>query len=309
MPRSTRAVDDNAEQVVVTGAAGQLGRALTRECRGRWSTVALDRSGLDLARPTAFLPALRALRATVVINCAALTDTARCEREPALAEALNAEAPALLAQACRATGAYFIQISTNEVFDGRSHQPYGEDAATGPLNAYARSKRRAEELVLEAAPDALVLRTAWLYGEGSQNFVQRVLGWAARQTEIAVVEDEVGTPTACATVAVATQVLLSVRPSGILHLTDAGSASRFEWAREILRLAGDDPLRVRPARLADFPDAVRKPRYSVLSTARAEQIGVQIRPWRAAFAEFMAAYGGDAVRGGVPGGTGDGARR
>ncbi len=285
---STSTVPDRGT-LLVTGAAGQLGRAVATACAPDWQVIGLGRAQFDLGQPEALLPLMRELQPSVVVNCAALTDTGRCEREPAQADLLNSRAPAALAAACRATGSYLVQISTNEVFDGEADSPYHEDAPTRPLSAYARSKRAGEELVLAAAPDALVLRTAWLYGAGAQNFVQRVLGWAARQPTLSVVTDEVATPTACTSVAAAICELVRQRPRGLLHVTDGGSASRFAWAREILRLSGADPDRVRPALLADFPDAVPKPRYSVLSTARAESLGVRTIPWQSAFAAFMAA--------------------
>ncbi len=275
--------------MLITGAAGQLGRAVAEACAGAWNVVALDRTRLDLARPDAFLPLLRELMPAVVVNCAALTDTARCEREPDTADLINARAPAALAAACAHTNCYLIHVSTNEVFAGTARSPYTEDAPTGPLSAYARSKRAGELAVLAAAPQALVLRTAWLYGEGKQNFVQRVLDWATARPTIAVVTDEVATPTACASLATAIRLFAHERPHGVLHVTDADEASRFQWAREILRLSGGDPERVRPAVLADFPAAVPKPRYSVLNTERARHLGFQPRPWQIVFAEYMAA--------------------
>jgi len=274
--------------LLLTGAGGQLGRAVAAACAPAWRVIGPGRDVLDLARPETFLPLLREQRPAAVVNCAALTDTARCEREPALADAINARAPAALAEACQAVGCYLVQISSNEVFDGAASQPYAEDAPTRPLSAYARSKRAGEEFVLSAAPRSLVVRTAWLYGEGTQNFIARVLGWAARQPELSVVTDEVATPTACTSLAAALALCLRERPSGILHVTNAGAASRFEWARAILRLSGEDPERVRPARLADFPATAPKPPYSVLSTARAEQLGIQQQPWHTVFARYMA---------------------
>jgi dTDP-4-dehydrorhamnose reductase len=240
--------------IAVIGAGGQLGRAVVAECAASYDVVPLLRSGLDVADAEAVNRMIAGLKPIAIVNCAALTDTALCEREPELAEALNARAPSHLGRTCARAGAYLVHVSTNEVFDGTSQRPYAEDARTNPLNAYGRSKLNGERAVLKACPAALVVRAAWLYGEGTRNFVHRVRTWAAANPVLRIVTDEVATPTSCASLARVIYAALERRPHGVLHATNAGSASRYDWAREIMRLSGDDPDRVQPALLSDFPE-------------------------------------------------------
>lgn len=275
-------------RLLITGAGGQLGRAIAAACGQAFTVHALSHAALDITDEAAVCAAIGAIRPAAVINCAALTDTALCEREPQRAMAINAGGAGIVAAACRDAGSYLMHISTNEVFDGQAHEPYPETAPPAPINAYARAKLAGEQRVLRAHPAALVVRTAWLYGDGTRNFVQRVLQWAAGGQALRVVTDEVATPTACVSLAATLNRLLPERQTGILHATDAGAASRYDWARAIVRLAGGDPGRVRPALLEAFPQAAPKPHYTVLSTARLRALGVDMPDWRDTFAAFMA---------------------
>jgi dTDP-4-dehydrorhamnose reductase len=283
---SMRPASAHESQLLITGGSGQLARALLATSDDAWQARALDAATLDITRTDAVRDLLAALRPTVLINCAALTDTARCEREPTLAAEVNAAAPGRLAALCRDAGVYFIHISTNEVFDGQARTPYVEDAPAVPLNAYGASKRDGEKRVLAENPAALVVRTTWLYGHGQRNFVAKVLRWASEQQTLRLVSDEVATPTACTSLAAVLWRLLALRPAGVLHATDAGQASRLSWGREILRLAGLDPERAQPALLADFPGALAKPHYSVLSLQRLGEF-VSVAPWQEALSAFM----------------------
>lgn len=277
-------------KILITGAGGQLGRSLRRAFAGD-DVVALGHSDLDITDATAVLAAVREAAPDAVIHCAALTDTNRCEREPGLARAVNGIGAENVARACRAAGARLALISTNEVFAGAKREPYAETDAAGPLNAYAISKLDGEVLAAAACPDTLVVRVAWLYGDGYVNFNEKVLAAAREGRALSFVTDEVATPTSTEDVAVALRALLTQgAPAGIYHLVNTGEASRYDWAVEILRLGGiDAPVAAvtTPELRAQGYAGPVKPPYSVLANTRAAALGVTLRPWREALAAYF----------------------
>jgi dTDP-4-dehydrorhamnose reductase len=278
-------------QILITGAGGQLGRELQRALAGH-DVTALARAQLDVCDAEAVRAAVERARPEAVVHCAALTDTTRCEREPELAVAVNAGGAENVARACAAAGARLLAISTNEVFDGETGAPYAEDDEPSAVNAYGRSKLEGERRARAAHADTLVVRAAWLYGEGEANFIEKVRAAARAGRTLRFVTDEVATPTADADLATALRALLERQaPAGVYHLTNEGEASRYDWAAEILRLSRiDAPIeRVTTAELrAGGYAGPRKPRYSVLANTRAAALGVTLRPWQEALAAFVA---------------------
>lgn len=275
-------------RILITGGKGQLGRSLARALAAH-AVAAPGHGELDVADEASVRAAFERARPDIIIHAAALTDTNRCEREPDAADAVNARGAERIARACAAAGARMIAISTNEVYDGAKRTPYTEDDATGPLNAYARSKLRGEELAHGVHDDVLVVRTSWLYGAGYVNFAEKVLAASGRQ--LSFVADEISTPTYTDDLAAAIAALIEKRaPAGVYHLVNDGEASRWEWATEVLRLAGRDvPVRrVTTAELrANGYSGPEKPPYSVLANTRAAALGVTLRPWREALADYM----------------------
>jgi dTDP-4-dehydrorhamnose reductase len=236
--------------------------------------------------------AVRDAAPEVVIHCAAMTDTNRCEREPSLARQVNGIGAENVAKACRAAGARMVLISTNEVFAGAKREPYAETEAAGPLNAYAVSKLDGEVLAAAACPDTLVVRVSWLYGDGYVNFNEKVIAAAREGRALSFVTDEVATPTSTEDVAEALRTLLERHaPAGVYHLVNEGEASRYDWAVEILRLAGIDAPVVAvttPELRANGYAGPVKPPYSALANTRAAALGVRLRPWREALAAYFA---------------------
>jgi dTDP-4-dehydrorhamnose reductase len=278
-------------RIVITGAAGQLGRELQLALAGH-ELVAYDRADLDVTDEREVRRTVLPPQADAVIHCAALTDTARCEREPEIADAVNGLGTEHVARACLETGARLVAVSTNEVFDGEAASPYREDAEPHPVNAYGRSKLLGERLARDAHAETLIVRTSWVYARGGANFPEKVLAAAARGGPLRFVTDEVASPTAASDLASAIRRLLEARaPAGIYHLAGGGAASRYEWAREVVRLASIDvpveAITTAELRAAGY-EGPKKPPYSVLANTRAAALGIGLREWREALAEYFA---------------------
>jgi dTDP-4-dehydrorhamnose reductase len=201
---------------------------------------------------------------------------------------VNGTAAGAVAEAAATVGAMSVQISTNEVFDGDRDRPYGEDDATNPRNAYGAAKLRGEQLVMAANPRSLVVRTAWLFGPGGVNFVTKILGAAARALEasqsLRVVDDEWGNPTWTPFLAEDIRALVERGVTGIVHLAGEPATSRFGWARAFL----DRGVEIEPISMREFQRASRVPQRAVLSTSKAQSLGIAERAWEAPSLELAA---------------------
>lgn len=276
-------------RILITGANGMLGRDLTPVLTGAGHTVtALGRGELDITDPAAVHDAVAGH--DWVVNCAAYTAVDDAETDAATAHAVNATAAGYLAEASATHGARMVQISTDYVFDGTATTPYAEDAPVNPLSVYGATKAEGERLVAEAAPDAIILRTAWLYGEHGANFVSAIVGASRSRETVSVLTDQRGQPTW--TRDLAERILLVIERStagGIYHATNSGDASRFEFARQIFEGAGLDPQRVTPADPADHVRPAPRPGYSVLGHDAWGRAGLEpMRDWREALAAAAA---------------------
>lgn len=280
-------------RVLITGGGGQLGRDLQAALAGH-TVLALSHAALDVTDAAAARSALEGFEPDIVLHAAALTDTSRCEREPDMVHAVNATGARNVAEACRHVDAAMTYISTNEVFDGEKGAPYLETDAPHAINAYGLSKLEGELAVRDALDAHYVVRTAWLYGRGGNHFVAKILR-AAEAGPLTGVTDEVATPTWTRDLARAIARLIETSRFGVYHLTNAGEASRYDWAQETLRLAGKAGVPLRPVTTAEFRAALpagavapAKPPYSVLANTQAAALGIELRPWREALAAFFA---------------------
>ncbi|MDN0197786.1 dTDP-4-dehydrorhamnose reductase [Streptomyces sp. S.PNR 29] len=279
---------------LVTGAGGMLGRDVVDELTGRGAdVVGLDRTALDITRSASVDSAFAGHRPDIVVNCAAYTAVDDAETDEARAMAVNGEGPRLLARACAAHGARLIHVSTDYVFPGEDRTtPYPEDHPPAPRTAYGRTKLAGERAVREELPEAsAVVRTAWLYGAHGRSFVRTMIDLEARRPTVDVVDDQRGQPTWSADVA---ERIADLGPrvgrdaSGVFHATSAGEASWYDLAREVFRLLGADPDRVRPTGSAAFPRPAPRPAYSALAHGRWQEIGLPLpRDWRAALHEAL----------------------
>ncbi|WP_082462262.1 dTDP-4-dehydrorhamnose reductase [Agromyces sp. Leaf222] len=269
-------------RVLVTGAAGMLGRDLQRAFDGR-EVTALGRADLDVTDAGAVRDAVAGH--DVVVNAAAYTAVDDAETHEAEAYAINATGPAILAAAAREHGAKLVTVSTDYVFDGFATEPYAEDRPRDPINAYGRTKAAGEELALAAHPEgAYVVRTAWLYGEHGPNFASTMLRIAAQRETWTVVDDQVGQPTWTLDLATRIRELLDAdAPAGIYHGTNSGRTSWFGFARAVLEEAGLDPERIQPTTSAEFVRPAPRPAFSVLGHDAWRAAGLEpMRDWREA---------------------------
>ncbi|MDH3992580.1 MAG: dTDP-4-dehydrorhamnose reductase [Gammaproteobacteria bacterium] len=258
------------QKVLVTGAGGQLGQELTRSSGVLLQCVPLSRRELDLADQDALQRALDDIAPQQVVNAAAYTAVDAAESDAAGAWRGNAEGPRLLAGACAERGIRLLHVSTDFVFDGESPHPYTPEAPTAPLGEYGRSKLAGEQAVLEECPGALILRTGWVYSRFGGNFVKTMLRLMADRDELAVVADQVGTPTWAAGLAQALWAAVE-RPQlgGIYHWSDAGVCSWYDFAVAIYEEGSalgllPPGVQVRPIPASDYPTPARRPAYSVL---------------------------------------------
>ncbi len=259
-------------KILLTGQNGQLGTELRTLLEQVMPGVTdyTDIDTLDLTDDDAVSRRVAEGEYTHIINCAAYTAVDRAEQDTARCLKVNTDAVANIAKAAYETGAKVIHISTDYVFDGTAHIPYRETDKVNPSSVYGSSKRKGEMVLLSMCPNAIIIRTAWLYSPYGHNFVKTILSLARDHSKINVVSDQIGTPTAAADLAEAIVAILRApqwRP-GIFHFTDEGVASWYDFARAILRLAGIRGVSLKPVSTADYnkenaPAAVR-PHYSVL---------------------------------------------
>jgi len=276
-------------RVLITGAAGQVGSALLASVPPETELQAVDLQQLDITDAGAVQATVEAWRPQVIINAAAYTAVDQAESEAPLAAAVNAQAPDHLARAaahierCR-----LIHISTDYVFDGRASEPYQPGDPPNPLSVYGVTKLAGEQAVLEVLADrAVVLRTAWVYAARGRNFLLTMLRLMLERGAVRVVADQRGTPTAAASIARALWRIADLpRVHGLLHWTDGGVASWYEFASAIAEdalAAGLLPhaVQVTPITTADYPTAAHRPANSVLDIRDSvAQLGITPAHWR-----------------------------
>ena len=291
---------------LVTGAGGMLGRelaaSLATSAPPGMPVIALDRSALDITEPGAVHAAVVRHRPQVVVNCAAFTDVDGAETRAADAWLINAKGPASIAAACADHGARLIHISTDYVFHAvsrsRVHSPYFEEHRPRPASAYGRSKLAGERAVISRLPGAVIVRTAWLYGAHGRNFVSAMAERAKQGGTVDVVDDQVGSPTWAADVA-GRIVARGQRAeaTGIFHAVNAGEATWYELAREVFRLAGADPGRVRAVSTRVPAGLAPRPAYTALGQRRWAAFGLgPLRDWRTALGEAFPQMSQSAAR-------------
>jgi dTDP-4-dehydrorhamnose reductase len=276
-------------KVIITGAGGQLGRALLKSTPTEARVVALTRSELDIGDLQAVTNVVQAQRPDLIVNSGAYTAVDKAESEPQAAEQANTIGPRNLAAAARATGARLLHVSTDFVFDGMASRPYPVDAPTNPQSTYGRTKRGGEEAVLQALPaSSVILRTAWVYAAEGNNFLRTMLRLMAAKGHVRVVADQVGTPTAAGSLAEAIW-MLATRPdvNGTYHWTDAGVASWYDFAVAIAEEAAafgilPKDVRVDPIATEEYPTPARRPPYSVLDkqALMSKLTTLPVRHWR-----------------------------
>lgn len=276
-------------RVVIVGAKGLVGSALAEAFSDTYEVIALDREELDVTTYNAVKKAIKEMTPQVVIDAAGYSDVDSCERRSQLAFAINAEGAKNVAKAASLVKAKVVYISSDYVFDGKKGSPYTEEDQPNPLNIYGESKLLGEKYVQDHSDDYLIVRTQWLFGPHGRNFVDTILTLAEEGREsIEVVEDLVGAPTYTVDLAQAVKRLLERDAWGIYHVSNSGQCSWFEFAKEILRQAGKNDVRLVPISSADLTRPARRPVFSVLSKDKLHrETGMKMRPWQEALSDYL----------------------
>jgi len=277
------------KKVLLIGAKGQVGQELQVTLPQLGEVISIGREELDLTNSEKIGQLIREIHPDYLVNASAYTAVDKAETEPDLAYSINATAPKIMAEAAEKTKAKFLHISTDYVFDGRKNTPYLETDLTNPLGVYGQSKLRGEEEIKTVNSQAIILRTAWVYGSyGKSNFVKTMLRLGKEREELKVVVDQVGSPTWSKDIAAAiTHLLINVdNPPGIYNFTNSGVASWFDLTKAIFEEAkiSGIPLKIQrviPITTAEYPTPAVRPAYSVLSGQKiSQQLGYIPPYWR-----------------------------
>ncbi len=281
-------------RVVITGACGQLGRALNQVLKEKEDIAVINTDMeptaycpiiLDITNSVAVMNLVQEIKPEIIINCAAHTAVDLCESDQERAYMINAIGPKNLAMAADAMDAKLVHISTDYVFDGEADAPYTEDAVTNPKSVYGSTKLAGEEYVKSLCEKYYIVRTAWLYGDG-KNFVKTMLGLAEKNTEIRVVSDQYGSPTSAMELARAVAFIMDMEEYGIYHATCEGIAAWYEFAVEIFQMAGKT-VTVKPITTEEYKTPAKRPQYSVLENRKLKEAGYRIKDWKEALKEYM----------------------
>jgi dTDP-4-dehydrorhamnose reductase len=277
-------------RLLVVGADGQLGSDVARLLSPTVEVTARVMDELDVTDRAVLRQEVEASHPDVIVNCAAYTAVDRAETEPDAAYRVNVLGARNVAQAARRVGARVVYFSTDYVFDGTGVEPYDEDAPTGPLSVYGRTKLLGEQATREANSDHLILRLAWLYGSTGHNFVRTVLRLAREKDELRIVDDQVGSPTFTEDVVHQLWTAIEDGCSGTYHCVNAGQASWHAFATRIVRRLGLN-VPVISIHTVDYPTPARRPAYSVLADRKfdLEQLN-GMRPWENALDDCLLRY-------------------
>ncbi len=285
------------KKILIFGKTGQLGWELQRTLAPLGAVQAFGSDQLDLTNLIALGNLLHEIKPHIIVNASAYTAVDRAEELPNRAMLINAQAPAVMAEAARKLNVPFIHYSTDYVFDGTKTSAYTEDDPTNPLNVYGQSKLKGEQAIGQVGGAYVILRTSWVYSLRGDGFVSKVLSWARKQESLKIVTDQIGSPTWARMLAETTSAMVArslsdsseyfSERSGIYHLGGTGGVSRFDFTRAILDF---DPhseeqkvKELEAALTADFPTAALRPLCTTLDCSRFERtFGVNLPDWKTA---------------------------
>ena len=275
-------------KVLITGSNGQLGLELSKQLHenSNYDVIKTDREDLNILDSKNFNDIITTEKPDIVINCAAHTAVDVCETDIENAYKINALGPRNLAIACEKIGSKFVQVSTDYVFDGSGNRPYREDDMTCPNSIYGTSKLMGEQFTKEFCSKYFIVRTAWLYGNGN-NFVKTMLKLAETNTELNVVDDQVGSPTSTVDLAKAIIELMNTEYYGTYHGTCEGQCSWYDFAKKIFELKNID-IKVNPVTSDEFKRPAPRPAYSVLDNFMFKLVGLNsFRNWEESLKEYI----------------------
>lgn len=272
--------------ILITGALGQLGRALQNSLAGHSLTL-IDLPEVDITSRKDFDHVIGDSRPDLIVHCAAYTNVDGCAKDPILAHKVNALGTQNVALACQSTNIPLVHISTNEVFSGDNPAGYEEWMPLSPRNPYGVSKAAAETHVRSLLNRYYIVRTAWLYAPGGRNFIHAIMGRARETGSVRVVTDEIGNPTYVVDLAEAIARLIATGQYGTYHFVNEGSCSRWAFANEILRLAELTSVTNTPILSSAFNRPSSPPPFGALHNRNGAAIGITLRPWQDALADYL----------------------
>lgn len=280
------------ERVLVTGAKGMLGGDLTEVLNRRYEVYGRDIDDFDITRERETMDAISGIRPDIVVHAAAYTDVDGCESHVELAHSINGEGTKNVASACKRLGSRMVYMSTDYVFDGTKSGAYSEEDSTCPINTYGRSKLEGERWVRTMVGQFVIVRTAWLFGRGGNNFVKTIVRLAREKRPLSVVNDQVGSPTYTIDLSKAISALMEKRCTGIYHITNGETCSWYEYAREILAMSGLSDIPVHPISSDQLNRAAKRPHNSVFARGKFEgETGYRMRSWREALRDYLESEG------------------
>lgn len=278
--------------ILLTGVHGQIGWELQRSLCLLGKVIAVSRDELDLADPDAIVRCIRDLKPDLIVNPAAYTAVDKAETEPALAMAINATAPRILAEEAKRLGSPLIHYSTDYVFDGSKAVAYTEDDIPNPLSVYGQSKWAGEQAIQAVDGQYIILRTSWVYGLRGKNFLLTMQRLLQEREQVSVVNDQFGAPTWSGLIADVTSHIVAKsmtdwQANGVFHLTAAGKASWYEFADAIANRISN-AAHVTAITSADYPTAAQRPLNSLLATTKlTSEFGLTLPDWRDVFEQLM----------------------
>ena len=277
--------------ILITGCNGQLGNEmqLLEKEHPQHTFFNTDVQELDITDQQTVEQFVNENRIDGIVNCAAYTAVDKAEENEELARLLNSVAPAYLAAAVEKRGGWFVQISTDYVFDGTNHTPYTENEPTCPNSVYGRTKLAGEVQAIEACQRTMIIRTAWLYSTFGNNFVKTMIRLGREKQELGVIFDQIGTPTYARDLARAIFVAIEqgIQP-GIYHFSNEGVISWYDFTKAIHRLAGITTCHVRPLHTSEYPTPANRPHYSVLDkTKMKDTYGIEVPYWEESLQECI----------------------
>ena len=266
-------------KVLITGANGMLALDLQRQISifTDWQIWSIGTQQLDITNEAQVRTQLSTFRPHILINCAAYTQVDRAEEEPELAQATNTRSLEYLAKSCQELQIKLVHLSTDFVFDGTACQPYQETDRPHPISVYGQTKYEGEQNVQAYAPNGLIVRTAWLFGQHGNNFVKTMLHLAQNQSQLRIIHDQIGSPTWTIHLADALIQLINQNTTGIVHFSSAGQCSWYEFARFTIERAFQLGMlsqipRIEPIKTSEYPLPAKRPAYSVLACTRYQKL-------------------------------------
>lgn len=289
-------MEKTKKTVLITGAAGMLGKDLVKSIKGKFKVVGLKRESCDITDKKKVIGVFKRYKPWAVIHTASFTDVDGCERNKKMAYAVNARGTYNVAKAAQRTDAILFYLSSDYVFSGRKHRPYREIDNAHPLSVYGKTKYAGEAAVRKLLKKYIIIRTSWLFGEGRINFIDNVLAWAKNKENLRIIADKYSNPTYSLDLAKAILTLLEMMNSGkwkdsfygIYQIVNSGYCSWYEYAKFILKTAKLRAVKIQPVPISEMNFIAGRPRFSALDNSKyARLTKCPLRKWQEAVREYI----------------------